>query len=101
MENPDNARVWIAPCLLDADSASKLPFGATTKNSDVFEIGPSAVLGTQPPLGVEVPVSATIRKMTVAFPSFFTVTLREFGLKLAALSWNFVMSWITSATWPL
>jgi hypothetical protein len=90
--NPDSASVWIAPSLLIADIASIVPFGVTTKNSESFEIAPSATLGTHPPLGVEVPVRATMWKMTVAFPLFSTETLSEFGVRLAAVSWNFVMS---------
>jgi len=68
--NPESARVWIVPCLVDAVSASRVPFGATTKNSEILDAGPMTVLGTQPPLGVEVDVSVTIWKMTVAFPVF-------------------------------
>ncbi len=90
-EYPESARVWMAPCLLSAVSESKLPFGATTKNSEIFETGPIAELGIQPPLGVDVEVTATMWKMIVAFPVFWTETLSELGLRLAEVSWNLVM----------
>jgi hypothetical protein len=60
------------------------------KNSEVFEIAPIAVFGTHPPLGVVVVVSAIMWKITVALPLFRTVTLSEFGVRLAAVSWNLV-----------
>jgi len=49
-----------------------------TKNSEVLENDPSATFGTHPPLSVEVEVSPTMWKFTVAPPSFLTVMLREF-----------------------
>jgi hypothetical protein len=88
---PDTARVCTVPFQLDDVSGIKLPFGAITKNSEIFEIGPIAELGTHPPLGVDVEVSAIMWKITVAFPLFVTETLSEFGLRLAEVSWNFVM----------
>lgn len=68
-----------------------MPLGATTKNSEILEIAPSDDAGTHPPLGVEVAVIATIWKIIVAFPVLSTVTLREFGERFAAVSWNRVI----------
>ena len=88
--NPATAKVWTVPFQLDEVSGIKLAFGATTKNSEIFETGPIAKLGTHPPLGVVVAVSATMWKITVAFPLFVTETLSEFGLRLAEVSWKLV-----------
>ena len=75
-----------------------VPFGAITKNSEFFEIAPIAVLGIHPPLGVEVAVRAVMWKIIVALPVLSTVTLSEFGVRLAAVSWNFVISQISDET---
>jgi len=69
-----------------------------TKNSEILETGPIAALGTHPPLGVEVAVSATKWKLIVAFPVFWTETLRELGLKVAEASWNLVIHHIAVDT---
>jgi hypothetical protein len=76
--NPASASVCIASCLLEAVIGIMLPFGTTTKNSEVFDIAPRAIFGTHPPIGVEVEVNATMWKSIVAFPVFLTVRLREF-----------------------
>ena len=86
----------MAPCLLDEVRANIVPFGTTTKNSEFFETGPMAELGTHPPLGLVVEVRATMWKMIVALPLFHTETLRESGFKLAEVSWNLVMSHMAS-----
>jgi hypothetical protein len=78
--------------------ASRLPFGATTKNSEFLEIGPKGVLGIHPPPGVSVDVRATMWKMIVAFPVLDTETLRAPGLRLAEVSWNLVMYQIAVET---
>jgi hypothetical protein len=69
-----------------------LPFGTTTKNSEVLDIAPRAMFGTHPPLGEEVEVNATMWKSTVAFPVFLTVRLREFCDRAAPVISKRVMS---------
>ncbi len=81
----------MAPILVLAVRASKVPLGATIKNSEFFETGPIGVLGSHPPLGVLVEVRDIIWKMMVAFPVFDTETLRELVVRLAEVSWNLVM----------
>jgi hypothetical protein len=88
----------MAPCLFDEVMARSVPFGTTTKNSEFFDIGPMAELGTHPPLGDVVEVTAIMWKMIVALPLFQIETLRESGLKLAEVSWNLVMSHMASET---
>ena len=61
-------------------------------------MGPIAELGTHPPLGVVVEVNAIMWNITVAFPLFVTETLSELGLRLAEVSWNFVMYQIAVET---
>jgi hypothetical protein len=89
---PARASVWIACDLLDASSATMFPLGVTTKNSEIFETDPMATLGTHPPLTLEVEVSETRWKSTVAFPVFLTVTLSMFCVKAAPMIWKRVMS---------
>jgi len=98
--NPANASVCIVPCFVEEVSASMVPFGVITKNSEFFEIDPSAVLGTHPPLGVVVEVRATMWKIIVALPVFSTYTLSEFGVSVADVSWNLVISQIASLSLP-
>jgi len=81
--NPASARTWIVCCLVAVFSGIMLPLGAMTKNSEVLETDPSATFGAQPPLSVDVEVSPTMWKSTVAPPSFLTVMLREFCVSAA------------------
>lgn len=78
-----------------------MPFGTTTKTSEILEIGPIAVLGTHPPLGVDVDVTTTMWNMIVAFPVLSTVTLRELGERLADVIWKCIMSQVASQELPL
>jgi len=89
----------MAPILVSEVRASRVPFGATTKNSEFLEIEPpKGVLGIHPPLGVSVEVRATMWKMMVAFPVLDTETLRAPGLRLAEVSWNLVIYQIAVET---
>jgi len=92
---PASASVLMAPSLLFSFNGTRVPLGITTKNSEVLAIGPIGV-SVHPPLGVVVPVRATMWKMIVALPLFQTDTERELGVKLAAVSWNRVMSQMAS-----
>lgn len=62
-----------------------------TKNSEMRDAGPIGLLGTQPPLGVDVAVSARKWKIIVALPVLSTVTPSELGVRLAEVSWNRVI----------
>ena len=98
--NPAISRVCSAPSFVDAVIGTRLPFGATTKNSEVFETAPIASLGTQPPLSVEVAVRDTILKTIVEFPLLCTVTFSKPELKLAEVISKLVMSRVASlAPW--
>lgn len=95
---PASARVCMVPCLVEEVSAISDPLGATTKNSEFFDIGPIAELGIHPPLGVVDEVRATKWKIIVAFPTFETETESDVGLRVADVSWNFVMYQIEVGT---
>lgn len=67
-----------------------MPFGATTKNSEIFETDPNGVDGTQPPLTLVVDVKAASLKMTVAAPVLSTVMLKLPGVRLTEVIWKWV-----------
>jgi len=52
--------MFSAPSLVDDVIGINVPFGTITKNSEVFDAGPSGVLGIQPSLGPIVEVTTTM-----------------------------------------